>query len=397
VSSLPLTPLDTLPVTKRRVLLRLDLNITTNTIDAIAADYRVQTSLPVLRDLIKREAKIIILCHRGRPEGRDPELSNAVLAKGLQLALGQVVAFVSDITGEAAQKAVDALQPGQILMLENLRFDAGEEANDAAFAAALAHLGDAYVNDAFASCHRAHASIEAIVGLLPHAAGPRLLYEVATLKQTLGTMARPTAAIVGGAKVSTKIALLENLIAKVDVLFVGGAMANTFLAAEGIDVQKSLYEPSFVPLASQILDKAHSYNCQIMLPHDAQVAATPTGSSFIAPVMNIPPGMSIFDIGPATIMRLSALLRDCRTVIWNGPVGLFEQPAFAAGTNAIAKILTERTRAGYMFSIAGGGDTVAALEAAGYAKGMSYLSTAGGAFLEFLEGKTLPGLAALDL
>ncbi|MGE3770225.1 MAG: phosphoglycerate kinase, partial [Bdellovibrionales bacterium] len=291
--------------------------------------------------------------------------------------------------------AIRAQTPRDFLLTEILRLDTREAKNDKGFAKALAELGDISVNDCFANSHRAHASMDAITEYLPHAAGPLLVKEVETLGAALHNLARPTAAIIGGSKVSTKLSLIENLLDKIDVLFIGGAMANTFLMAEGIDVQKSLIEPDLIPAASQILAQAHGHNCQLLLPHDAIVAASPDCEGVAAPCLHIPSGMMILDIGPATVMRLDALIRDCRTVLWNGPVGMFEKPAFAGGTLAIAKLVAERTRSGQMQSIAGGGDTVAAIQQAGVLNDLTYVSTAGGAFLEFLEGKELPGIKAL--
>lgn len=381
----------------KRVLLRLDLNIEEQDPTAIAGNHRLQATLPVIRQLSAGGAKIILLVHRGRPTVPDPALSNAAIATALEQALQRPVQFVPSITGAAAEQAVASLHNGDILLLENLRFDPRESTNDATFAAALASLGDLYVNDAFANCHRAHASIEAITHLLPSAAGPLLLAETAALQKAFDAPIRPLCAIIGGAKISTKIALLENIITKVDVLVVGGAMANTFLAAEGINLQQSFYEPDLVPLASVILAKAHSYNCQIVLPYDVMVAESRSASvSTCVPVGHIPPGTMALDIGPATLLRLQTILTDCHTVLWNGPVGLFENPVFANGTVSLARLIASRTSAHQMTSIAGGGDTVAALNAAGVMPDFTYVSTAGGAFLEYLEGKSLPGLAALD-
>jgi len=396
-SSSPVPSLNDLDVTHKTVLLRLDLNIEATNIDLIAQDFRIQSSLPVLRNLMERQAKIVILAHRGRPKGIDPALSNEPLATGLQQALGATVTFIPHLLGAPVEAAVTALQPGQIIMLDNLRFDPREEKNDAEFAASLAALGDVYVNDAFASCHRAHASVAALAGLLPHAAGPLLEHEVKVLSAAMGNMARPTAAIIGGSKVSTKLALLGNLIHKMDFMFVGGAMANTFLAAEGIDVQKSLIEPDLVPAASTILATAHSSGCQILLPHDAIVSTSVDEPGIAMPCLALPKDGMILDIGPATLLRLSTVFAECRTVIWNGPVGLFEKPAFATGTLTIARWIAERTREGTMRSIAGGGDTVAALQMAGVSKDLTYISTAGGAFLEYMEGRQLPGLLALGI
>lgn len=381
----------------KRVLLRLDLNIEEQDPTAIAANYRVQAALPVLRRLISGNAKTILLVHRGRPAGPDAALSNEPIAAALQKALHHPVRFMPCTTGSDAAEAVAAMGTGDVLVLENLRFDPREAANDKTFARELAALGDIYVNDAFANCHRAHASIDAITTLLPSVAGPLLLAETAALQKAFDKPTRPLCAIVGGAKISTKIALLESIIAKVDLLLVGGAMANTFLAAEGINVQKSFYEPDLVPTASAILSKAHTYNCQLMLPYDVIVAPSrdsPSGAS--VPVMSIPHDTMVLDIGPATLAQLQAALATCRTVLWNGPVGLFENPAFANGTSTIAALVAERTRAGSMISIAGGGDTVAALNHTGVMPDFTYVSTAGGAFLEYLEGRTLPGLAALE-
>lgn len=383
-------------VAGRRVLLRLDLNVEETDVDAIASDHRIQTAVPVIRQLIAAKARIIILVHRGRPQGHDVSLSNEAIGQALEKALQHKVLFVPSIVGETAQHITQKMKDGDIVLLDNLRFDPRESENDADFARELAKLGDVYVNDAFANCHRAHASIDALARLLPAAAGPLLVAEVAALHKAFDKPARPLCAIIGGSKISTKLTLLENIITKVDVLLVGGAMANTFLAAEGINVQKSFYEPDLVPIASTILGKAHTYNCQLVLPYDVVVASSREAETGQAvPVTNIPNGMMVLDIGPATLVRLQSILTECHTVLWNGPVGLFENAAFANGTHSIARLIAERTRAGTMASIAGGGDTVAALNDAGVMPDFSYVSTAGGAFLEYLEGKELPGLAAL--
>ena len=390
--------LDDLDPGGRRVLVRVDFNVPMQ--DGRVSDVtRIERALPTLRDLRDRGAKVILLSHFGRPKGaRRPELSLAPVAAALEAALGAPVAFAEDCIGAAAEAAVAGLAEGGVLLLENLRFHAGEEANDADFAAALAKLGDLYVSDAFSAAHRAHASVEAITRHLPSAAGRLMQAELEHLAQALGDPARPLAALVGGAKISTKLQLLGNLVEKADLLIIGGGMANTFLAAAGVEVGKSLCEHEMAETAREIMAKAKAGGCDIVLPTDALVAADlkPGVASETVSVKAVPAEQMILDVGPATAEHLVRRLEACRTLVWNGPLGCFEVPPFDRGTNAVARGAARLTRDGSLLSVAGGGDTVAALAHAGALDDFSYVSTAGGAFLEWLEGRTLPGVAALE-
>jgi phosphoglycerate kinase len=311
--------------------------------------------------------------------------------------LGRPVVFAADCIGSVAAAAVAALRPGEIAVLENLRFHKGEEQNDPAFAEELARLADLFVSDAFSTAHRAHASTDAIARLLPSYAGPLMMEEIDALRGVLDKPARPVAAVIGGAKVSTKIALLTNLIGKVDKLIVGGAMANTFLLAQGVNVGKSLAEPDFAETARDIVHAAKARSCEIVLPADAVVAEKLEAGapSRICPVLEVPADRMILDIGPRAVAHCIDVLGRCRTLLWNGPLGAFEVPPFGEGTFELARFAADATAAGRLTSVAGGGDTVAALNAAGVADRFSYVSTAGGAFLEWLEGRDLPGVAAL--
>jgi phosphoglycerate kinase len=311
--------------------------------------------------------------------------------------LGRPVAFAEDCVGEPAERTVAALLPQQIAVLENLRFHKGEEKNDQAFAARLAALGDVFVNDAFSAAHRAHASTDAITRLLPSYAGPLMLEEISALNSVLEKPTRPTAAIIGGAKVSSKIVLLKNLAAKVDKLIVGGGMANTFLLAEGVNIGKSLAEPELAATALEIMHAAKERHCEVLLPHDVVVAPRLAAGVpvSVVPTLQTPRDQMILDIGPKTVAHYSQVIAAAKTLIWNGPLGAFEVEPFAAGTLALARAVAELSRAGKLVAVAGGGDTVAALNAAGVSADFSYVSTAGGAFLEWLEGRQLPGVAAL--
>jgi phosphoglycerate kinase len=339
------------------------------------------------------------MTHYGRPKGtRDEDYSVAFLGLYLSEALdGLDVAVAADCIGPGVEASVEALKPGEVLLLENLRFHKGEEKNDPTFAKALAKLGDLYVNDAFSASHRAHASIVGVPALLPHAAGRLMQAELEALEKALGNPARPVMAIVGGAKVSTKLDLLENLIEKVDLLAIGGGMANTFLHAQGYDVGRSICEPDLAEKARAILTKAERDGCEILLPVDAVVmedtdeAAEPA----IVRVDAVPANSMILDIGPDSADLIGNRIPDCKTVVWNGPVGLFETPPFDTATVMLARTMARMTKAGALVSVAGGGDTVAALAHAGAEGGFSYISTAGGAFLEWMEGKPLPGVEAL--
>jgi len=330
---------------------------------------------------------------------RVPGLSLAPLCAALAERLpGRRVVFGADCIGPGAEADLADLGAGEVALLENLRFHPGEEANDGDFAAALAALGDLYVNDAFAVAHRAHASVVALAGLLPSAAGRLMQAELDNLGAALERPKHPVMALIGGAKISTKLGLLGNLLDKTDVLVIGGAMANTFLHALGTEVGASLCEPDMAATARALLERAQAVGCEVVLPVDAVVAAKlePGAAAATVPLARVAADMMILDIGPATAAAVSAKLAACRTLIWNGPLGCFEVPPFDAGTNAVAAKAAELTRAGRLFSVAGGGDTLAALAHAGVAGKISYLSTAGGAFLEWLQGKTLPGVAALE-
>lgn len=384
-------------VSGKRVLVRADLNVPVK--DGKVTDAtRLERLVPGLRDLSARGAKVIVLSHFGRPKGAPaPEFSLKPVAERLAGLLGRPVAFASDCTGEAATSVVLKLRDGEVAVLENLRFHKGEEKNDPAFAAELAKLGDLFVGDAFSCAHRAHASTEGLTHLLPSFAGPLLMEEINALRAALEKPERPTAAVVGGAKVSTKIPVLNNLVAKVDKLIIGGGMANTFLQAQGINIGTSLSEPDFRATALEIIETAKAKGCDIVLPVDAVVAREfkEGATSEIVSLDKIPSDAMILDVGPESVEHVAEILEGCRTLLWNGPMGAFEIAPFGAGTFALAKQAAERTKAGKLVSVAGGGDTVAALNAAGVTQDFTYVSTAGGAFLEWLEGRELPGVAAL--
>ncbi|MBM3486021.1 MAG: phosphoglycerate kinase [Alphaproteobacteria bacterium] len=388
--------LDGLAVAGRRVLLRGDLNVPAK--DGKVTDAtRLERLKPTIDELAGKGARVVVLSHFGRPKGVDPSQSLKPIAAALGAVLGRPVAFVADCIGPVAEAGVAALKNGDVAVLENLRFHAGEEKNDEAFVAQLAKLGDLYVNDAFSAAHRAHASTEGLAHVLPAAAGRLMQAEIEALHHALESPKHPVAAIVGGAKVSTKLDLLGNLVAKVDVLVIGGAMANTFLHALGTDVGKSLCERDMAATARAILAEADRRKCLVVLPSDVVVAREfkAHAPSHTVPVAAVPSDSMILDVGPATAKALAATLAECRTLVWNGPLGAFETPPFDAGTVAVARRAAELTRAGKLLSVAGGGDTVAALAAAGVVEAFTYVSTAGGAFLEWLEGKELPGVAAL--
>nr|WP_297857833.1 phosphoglycerate kinase [Elioraea sp.] len=389
--------LDGLAVRGRRVLLRADLNVPMQ--DGKVSDpTRLERLCPTIRELAEKGAKVIVLSHFDRPKGRRvPSMSLRPVAEALSGVLGRPVAFAEDCIGAPAETAVAAMREGDVLVLENTRFHPGEEQNDAAFADALARLGDLYVNDAFSAAHRAHASTEALARRLPAYAGRLMQAELEALERALGAPARPLAAIVGGAKVSTKLDLLGNLVERVNLLVIGGAMANTFLAARGIAVGRSLQEPDLHATARGIEAKAKAAGCEILLPIDAVVAHefrahAPTET---VPVGAVPAEAMILDLGPLTCAAILDRLAECRTLVWNGPLGAFETPPFDTATVRVARGVAGLTRAGRLLSVAGGGDTVAALRQAGVTEDLSYVSAAGGAFLEWLEGKTLPGVAAL--
>ena len=381
----------------KRVLLRADLNVPI-VAGAVGDATRLERLLPGLKDLARRGARVVVVSHFGRPKhGADPQLSLKPVVAKLGAMLGEPVAFASDCVGAPAEAVVANLAPGQIAVLENVRFHAGETANDVAFAKRLAALADIYVNDAFSAAHRAHASTEAVARLLPSYAGPLMIQEIKALVGVLDTPRRPVAAVVGGAKVSTKIPILTNLLAKVDKLLIGGGMANTFLLAQGVGIGKSLAEPDLAASALAIIAAAKDKGCELVLPQDGVVAAAlAAGSPARAFAIDATPADAmILDVGPATVARFCALLACCHTLIWNGPLGAFEVAPFGEGTFALAREAARLTQAGELTSVAGGGDTLAALNAAGVGEAFSYVSTAGGAFLEWLEGRELPGIAAL--
>jgi phosphoglycerate kinase len=390
--------LDDLDLNGKRVLLRADLNVPMQ--DGRVTDAtRIERLAPTIEALVAKGARVVVLSHFGRPKGKpDPAFSLRPLVQPLSQAIGgRPVAFGDDCVGPTAQRVVDALKPGEVALLENLRFHAEEEKNDQGFAKQLAALGDVYVNDAFSAAHRAHASTEAVAHLLPSAAGKLMQAELEALSAALETPQRPVAAIVGGAKVSTKLDLLNFMLEKVDVLVIGGAMANTLLFAQGIDVGKSLCEREMADTARAILDKARQGGRTLMLPMDAVVARefkanAPTET---VGVDRIPADAMALDVGPQTVAAIEQRLAECRTLVWNGPLGAFETPPFDRGTTEVARRVAGLTASGKLLSVAGGGDTVSALSHAGVAEKLTYVSTAGGAFLEWLEGRELPGVAAL--
>lgn len=390
--------IDAADVAGKRVLVRADLNVPLS--DGRVTDlFRLEKLMPTIRVLTGRGAKVVLISHLGRPKGRlTPDLSLQPVAQKLASLLnGAGVRFIEDCVGPAARTGVAALKNGEVALLENLRFHPAEEKNDLAFAAALGALGDLYVNDAFSVSHRAHASTDAITSLLPAYAGPQMLSELRALAMALDIPQRPVAAIIGGAKVSTKSPVLTNLTAKVDVLVIGGGMANTFLHAEGTGVGKSLYEPDSLPVVEEIMSRAAENGCQIILPVDVVGAlALKTGAaSAVYEVGGLPPDRMILDLGPRSLAALEERMLEWKTLLWNGPVGAFEIAPFGEGTFALARLAAKLTRAGKLTTVAGGGDTVAALNAAGVINDFTYVSTAGGAFLEWLEGRELPGVAAL--
>lgn len=390
--------IDEADVTGKRVLVRVDMNVPMRN-GVVTDTNRIDRVLPSIRSLAAQGAKVIILSHFGRPKGkRVPEMSLRPVAEKMDALLQSAdVRFVDDCVGADAEKAVAGMKNGDVVFLENLRFYPGEEANDPDFTRALASLGDVYVNEAFSSSHRAHASIEAITKLLPSYAGFLVAAEIDALTRALENPQRPVAAVVGGAKVSTKISVLTNLVTKFDCVIIGGGMANTFLHAQGVDVGKSLCETDFAGTAREIMEAAEKSGCEIMLPRDAVVAKelAAGAESEVCALDAIPADGMILDVGPETVLALSEKLGRLRTLLWNGPLGAFEVEPFGEGTFALARKAAQFTKEGKLVTVAGGGDTVAALNAAGVGKDFTYVSTAGGAFLEWLEGKDLPGVAAL--
>ncbi|NWG46163.1 MAG: phosphoglycerate kinase [Alphaproteobacteria bacterium] len=379
------------------VLVRIDLNVPV-TDGRITDTTRIDRSMDTIRELIAQGSKVVILAHFDRPKGkRVPEMSLGPVAEAVGHVLGRPVKFAGDCVGPLAEDAVSRLGPGDVLVLENTRFHPGEEKNDPAFARALAGLGQAYVNDAFSCAHRAHASTAGIARLLPSAAGRAMEAELEALDAALGSPDRPLAALVGGSKVSTKLDLLTNLVSQVNVLVIGGGMANTFLAAEGHPVGRSMHEPDRLDTAREILARASAAGCDVVLPTEGVFArAVERGAATrVGPIAEIRPEEMILDVGPSGLSRIEEKLAACRTIVWNGPLGVFEVPPFDAGTVRIARFVAARVEEGEMVAVAGGGDTAAALAHAGVTDGFTYVSTAGGAFLEWLEGKELPGVAAL--
>ncbi|MGE0338775.1 MAG: phosphoglycerate kinase [Xanthobacteraceae bacterium] len=388
--------LDQAEVNNKRVLVRVDLNVPMEG-GRVTDMTRIARVLPTIRELSDKGAKVILLSHFGRPKGVDKSQSLEPLANVLAEVLGKMVLFAPDCIGADAEKAVSILEPGQVLVLENTRFHKGEEKNDPEFVAALAKHGDLYVNDAFSAAHRAHASTEGLAHKLPAFAGRALQAELEALETALEKPERPVMAVAGGAKISTKLELLGNLLAKVDKLAIGGAMANTFLAAQGKPVGKSLVEKDLLDTAREILARAKSSGCEIILPSDVVVAGEfkAHAPSKVVATTAVGDGEMILDIGRDSIAHVIAALAGSKTLVWNGPFGAFEMEPFDTGTNEVAEAAAELTEAGKLRSVAGGGDTVAALEHAGAANRFTYVSTAGGAFLEWLEGKPLPGVEAL--
>ena len=386
--------LDDYDLNGKKVLTRVDINVPMEA-GKVSDATRIERIVPTVKDIISKGGTPILMAHFGRPKGEvKPELSLAQLVPALSKAFGSDVTFIDGNYGEK----VAALKSGDIALLENLRFNPGEEKNDEGFAARLASLGDIYCNDAFSAAHRAHSSTEAIARQLPSCAGRLMQAELSALEAALGTPSRPVAAVVGGAKVSTKLDLLSNLTEKVDHLIIGGGMANTFLAAQGIDVGKSLAEHDLTDTAKAILEKAQEIGCAIHLPSDVVIAREfkAGAESRIVDVARCPADAMILDAGPETTQAINQIFERCQTLIWNGPLGAFEIKPFDTATNAAAARAAHLTNAGKLVSVAGGGDTVAALNGAGAAAHFTYISTAGGAFLEWMEGKTLPGVAALQ-
>ena len=392
--------LDQAEVAGKRVLVRVDFNVPMDD-GRISDDTRLRSALPTIEDLRSRGARVILMSHFDRPKGRRvPSMSLQPLVKPLSALLGAPVAFADDCVGEAAEKAVAAMKDGDVLLLENLRFHAGEEANDPDFVAALARLGDLYVNDAFSAAHRAHASTEGLAHVLPAYAGRAMQTELEHLEKALGSPERPVMGIVGGAKVSTKLDLLQNLVGKLQFLAIGGGMANTFRFAQGYDVGASLCEKDMADTARVILETAKAKGCRILLPTDVVVAEKlePGVAWRIATLgQDIRPEDRILDVGPNSLAQILDAMSESKTLVWNGPLGVFEVPPFDKGTVAAARHAAELATSGKLIAVAGGGDTVSALNAAGVTREFTFVSTAGGAFLEWMEGKTLPGVKALEI
>jgi phosphoglycerate kinase len=393
--------LDDLPeeLTGSKVLVRVDLNVPMDGAK-VTDDTRLRAMLPTVLELSDRGAVVLLLSHFGRPKGEvRPDMSTAQLVLPIHRLTGRSVRFIEDCQGSEAERAVATMLPGNIGVLENTRFHAGEEKNDPELAKSMAALGDFYVDDSFSTAHRAHASTEGITNFLPSFAGRAMEAELKALQRALGDPERPVAAVVGGAKVSTKLAVLGHLVGKVDHLIIGGGMANTFLAARGVNVGKSLCEHELTGEAESIFERAEQAGCTIHLPYDVVVAkefAPNPPSVRTCNVHEVAPDEMILDVGPAAVEALADALKTCRTLVWNGPLGAFEIPPFDQATVTLAKTAAALTKEGSLVSVAGGGDTVAALNHAGVAADFTFVSTAGGAFLEWMEGRTLPGVAALE-
>jgi phosphoglycerate kinase len=393
--------LDDLPedLTGKRVLVRVDLNVPMDGA-SVTDDTRLKAMLPTVLELSDRGAIVLLLSHFGRPKGESrPDMSTAQLVMPVHRLTGRSVRFVEDCQGPEAERAIGTMLPGNIAILENTRFHSGEEKNDQELAKGIAALGDYYVNDAFSAAHRAHASTEGVAHLLPSFAGRAMEAELKALQRALGNPDHPVAAVVGGAKVSTKLAVLGHLVSKVDHLIIGGGMANTFLAARGVDIGKSLAERELTGEANSILDRADEAGCTVHLPYDVVVAkelAPNPPSLRTCNVHEVASDEMILDVAPASVEALSDVLKTCRTLVWNGPLGAFEVPPFEQATVTLARTAAALTKEGSLVSVAGGGDTVAALKMAGVTDDFSFVSTAGGAFLEWMEGRTLPGVAALE-
>jgi len=393
--------LDDLPedLTGKRVLVRVDLNVPMEGA-SVTDDTRLRAMLPTVLELSDRGAIVLLLSHFGRPKGESrPDMSTAQLVMPVHRLAGRSVRFIEDCQGPEAERAIGTMLPGNIGILENTRFHAGEEKNDPELAKAMAALADYYVDDAFSASHRAHASTEGVTHYLPSFAGRAMEAELKALERALGNPERPVAAVVGGAKVSTKLAVLGHLVGKVDHLIIGGGMANTFLAARGIAVGKSLCERDLAGEANAIMDRADEAGCTVHLPYDVLVAkefAPNPPSIRTCNVHEVQADEMILDVGPEAVEALSDVLKVCRTLVWNGPLGAFETPPFDAATVALAKTAAALTKEGSLVSVAGGGDTVAALNHAGVTPDFTFVSTAGGAFLEWMEGRSLPGVAALE-
>jgi phosphoglycerate kinase len=385
-------------VAGKRALVRVDLNVPMED-GAVTDDTRIRATLPTVTELADKGAIVLLLAHFGRPKGeKRPDMSLSLVTRAYEGVLGRPVRYVGECHGELAAANVADMQPGDVAILENTRFHAGEEKNDPELAQAMAALGDLYVNDAFSAAHRAHASTEGLARLLPAYAGRAMEAELKALEKALGEPERPVAAVVGGAKVSSKLEVLRHLVAKVDHLIIGGGMANTFLAARGVNVGKSLCEHDLTGTANEILDAAERANCTVHLPYDVVVArefAANPASLRTCNVHEVAAEEMILDVGPAAVEALADVLKNCRTLVWNGPLGAFETPPFDAATVQLARTAAALTQSGSLVSVAGGGDTVAALNHAGVAGGFTFVSTAGGAFLEWMEGKALPGVEAL--